>query len=131
MEDKEKAVQTQENSTEQLPEDFRPVIPEPEYHRRTILQFSKEYDDDSPTSTHTMSFQQMEARRKLRNRIIYAAVLTAVFIVTFLITDICIKISNTPLPPTTAYVPTTMQPPTSEEPPSQEEGTAEESEPNT
>lgn len=131
MEDKEKTVQTQENSTEQLPEDFRPVIPEPEYHRRAILQFSKEYDNDSPTSTHTMSFHQMEARRKLRNRIIYAAVLIAVFILSFLITDICIKISNTPLPPTTAYVPTTTQAPTSEEPSSQTETIPEESEPNT
>ncbi len=107
MEDKEKQVQPSEQ--EQLPEDFRPVIPEPEYHRRAIMQFSKDYDDDSPTSTHTMTFQQMEARRKLRNRILYVLILVAVFILTFIITDICIKISNTPLPPTTSYVPPATQ----------------------
>lgn len=106
MEDKEKITPEQE----QLPEDFRPVIPEPEMHRRPILQFSKNYEDDSPTSTHELSFQQEEARRKTRNGIIYAAVLIAVFILAFIITDTCIKISNTPLPPTTAYVPkTTVQ----------------------
>lgn len=120
MEDKEKLINEKEQ--EQLPEDFRPVIPEPEYHRRAIMQFSKDYDDDSPTSTHTMSFQQQEARRKLRNRIIYALVLVAVFLLTFTITDICIKISNTPLPPTTAYIPSTTQAPTT-----QEETTVEES----
>lgn len=120
MEDKEKLINEKEQ--EQLPEDFRPVIPEPEYHRRAIMQFSKDYDDDSPTSTHTMSFQQQEARRKLRNRIIYALVLVAVFLLTFIITDICIKISNTPLPPTTAYIPSTTQAPTT-----QEETTVEES----
>lgn len=103
MENKEKKVPEQE----QLPEDFRPVIPEPEIHRRPIMQFSKDYEDDSPTSTHELSFQQEEARRKMRNGIIYAAVLIAVFILTFTITDTCIKISNTPLPPTTAYVPKT------------------------
>ncbi len=106
MEDREKTIPEQE----QLPEDFRPVIPEPEIHRRAILQFSKNYEDDSPTSTHELSFQQEEARRKTRNGIIYAAVLILVFIITFIITDVCIKISNTPLPPTTAYVPeTTVQ----------------------
>lgn len=120
MEDKEKLINEKEQ--EQLPEDFRPVIPEPEYHRRAIMQFSKDYDDDSPTSTHTMSFQQQEARRKLRNRIIYTLVLVAVFLLTFIITDICIKISNTPLPPTTAYIPSTTQAPTT-----QEETTVEES----
>ena len=107
MDEKEKQIQSNEH--EQLPEDFRPVIPEPEYHRRAIMQFSKDYEDDSPTSTHTMSFQQEEARRKLRNRIVYALVLIAVFVLTFIITDTCIKISNTPLPPTTAYVPSTTQ----------------------
>lgn len=111
MDEKEKQLKSAE--PEQLPEDFRPVIPEPEYHRRAIMQFSKDYDDDSPTSTHTMSFQQEEARRKLRNRIVYALILAAVFVLTFIITDTCIKISNTPLPPTTAYVPTTTQAETS------------------
>ena len=119
MEEKEKL--NRESTPEQLPEDFRPVIPEPEYHRRAIMQFSKDYEDDSPTSTHTMSFQQEEARRKLRNRIIYAFVLIAVFILTFIITDTCIKISDTPLPPTTAYVPTTTQPQTTQAQASQAE----------
>lgn len=113
MDEKEK--QLRPNEPELLPEDFRPVIPEPEYHRRAIMQFTKDYEDDSPTSTHTMSFQQEEAQRKLRNRIIYAFVLIAVFILAFIITDTCIKISNTPLPPTTAYVPTTTQAETSTE----------------
>lgn len=113
MEDKEKLTNTPEQ--EQLPEDFRPVIPEAEYHRRAIMQFSKDYDDDSPTSTHTISFQQQEARRKLRNRFIYCLVLVAVFVLAFIITDTCIKISDTPLPPTTAYVPTAIETTTAEE----------------
>ncbi len=93
MDEKEKKLQ----EPEQLPEDFRPVIPEPEIHRRAIMQFSKSYEDDSPTSTHELSFQQEEARRKTRNGIIYTLVLILVFVLTFIITDACIQISNEPI----------------------------------
>ena len=89
----------------QLPEDFRPVIPEPEQHRRAILQFSKNYPvEESPTSTHTLSFAQEEARRKAYSAASYALLLILVFIVTFVITDTCIQISKEPIPETTAQV---------------------------
>lgn len=87
---------------QQLPEDFRPVIPEPEQHRRAILQYSKNYPvEDSPTSTHTLSFAQEEARRKAYRAASYILMLIAVFILTFIITDTCIKISKQPIPETT------------------------------
>ena len=90
---------------EQLPEDFRPVIPEPEQHRRAILQFSKNYPvEESPTSTHTLSFAQEEARRKAYSAISYALLLLLVFIVTFIITDTCIQISKEPIPETTSAI---------------------------
>ncbi len=107
MENREKEL-TDIVPQEQLPEDFRPVIPEPEMHRRPILQFSKEYEDDSPTSTHELSFHREQARKKMLHRLLYAIALAIIFIITFIITDACIKISNTPLPPTTAYVPKTQ-----------------------
>lgn len=90
---------------EQLPEDFRPVIPEPEQRRRAILQFSKNYPvEESPTSTHTLSFAQEEARRKAYSAASYVLLLILVFIVTFVITDTCIQISKEPIPETTAQV---------------------------
>ncbi|MBR2957858.1 MAG: hypothetical protein IKC20_06370 [Clostridia bacterium] len=92
-------------SKEQLPEDFRPVIPEPEKHRRAILQFSKNYPvEESPTSTHTLSFAQEEARRKAYSAASYVLLLILVFIVTFVITDTCIQISKEPIPETTSAV---------------------------
>ena len=90
---------------QQLPEDFRPVIPEPEKHRRAILQFSKNYPvEESPTSTHTLSFAQEEARRKAYSTAAYIMLLVFVFIVTFVITDTCIQISKEPIPETTSAV---------------------------
>lgn len=97
----------EENKTpnEQLPEDFRPVIPEPEQHRRAILPFNKNYPvEESPTSTHTLSFAQEEARRKAYSASSYALLLIFVFIVTFVITDTCIQISKEPIPETTSAV---------------------------
>lgn len=94
-----------QNEQEKLPEDFRPVIPEPEKHRRAILQFSKNYPvEESPTSTHTMSFAQEEFRRKMYRTAAYVLMLIAVFMVTFIITDTCIKISKHPIPETTSAV---------------------------
>ena len=90
---------------EQLPDDFRPVIPEPEQHRRAILPFNKNYPvEESPTSTHTLSFAQEEARRKAYSAAAYILLLIFVFIVTFVITDTCIKISKQPIPETTAAI---------------------------
>lgn len=85
--------------TEQkLPDDFRPVIPEPEVRRKSIVQFSKNYPvEDSPTSTHTMSFTQEEARKKAKRAVIYALVLLAAFSMSFIITDTCIRISKEPI----------------------------------
>lgn len=89
----------------ELPEDFRPVIPEPEMHRRPIIGFYKNYPvQENPTSTHTQSFAQQEHNRKIRNGILYGIALLAIFIITFIITDTCIKISKEPIPPTTAAV---------------------------
>ena len=90
---------------EELPEDFRPVIPEPEIHRRPIIGFYKNYPvQENPTSTHTQSFAQQEHNRKIRNGILYGITLLLIFIITFIITDTCIKISKEPIPPTTAVV---------------------------
>lgn len=90
---------------EQLPEDFRPIIPEPEIHRRAIIGFHKNYPvQENPTSTHTESFAQEEFKRKVRHGVIYGVALVLLFIVTFIVTDACIKISKAPIPPTTAVV---------------------------
>ncbi len=90
---------------EELPEDFRPVIPEPEMHRRAIIGFYKNYPvQENPTSTHTQSFAQQEHNRKIRNGILYGITLLLIFIFTFIITDTCIQISKEPVPPTTAVV---------------------------
>ncbi len=95
---------------EELPEDFRPIVPEPEIHRRAIIGFYKNYPvQENPTSTHTESFAQQEFKRKVRNGILYGVALVSVFIFTFIITDTCIKISKAPIPPTTAVV--TQAPP--------------------
>ncbi len=89
----------------ELPEDFRPVIPEPEIHRRAIIGFYKNYPvQENPTSTHTQSFAQQEHNRKIRNGILYGITLLLIFIFTFIITDTCIQISKEPVPPTTAVV---------------------------
>lgn len=89
--------------SEELPEDFRPIIPEPEIHRRAIIGFHKNYPvQENPTSTHTESFAQEEFKRKMRQGILYAVALLVTFIMTFIITDTCIKISKEPIPPTTA-----------------------------
>lgn len=89
--------------SEELPEDFRPIIPEPEIHRRAIIGFHKNYPvQENPTSTHTESFAQEEFKRKMRQGILYAVALLVTFIMTFIITDACIKISKEPIPPTTA-----------------------------
>ncbi|MBQ8026508.1 MAG: hypothetical protein IJ261_00160 [Clostridia bacterium] len=89
--------------SEELPEDFRPIIPEPEIHRRAIIGFHKNYPvQENPTSTHTESFAQEEIKRKMRQGILYAVALLVTFIMTFIITDACIKISKEPIPPTTA-----------------------------
>ncbi len=89
----------------ELPEDFRPIVPEPEIHRRAIIGFHKNYPvQENPTSTHTESFAQQEFKRKLRNGILYGVALVLIFIFTFIITDTCIKISKAPIPPTTAAV---------------------------
>lgn len=82
-----------------LPEDFRPVIPEPEIRRKSIVQFSKNYPvEESPTSTHTMSFAQEESRRRTKNAVLYAILLLTVFVITFIATDSCIKISKKQIP---------------------------------
>lgn len=95
----------------ELPEDFRPIIPEPEMHRRAIIGFYKNYPvQENPTSTHTQSFAQQEHNRKIRNAILYTIALLAIFILTFIITDTCIKISKEPLPPTTATAVITQAP---------------------
>ena len=89
----------------ELPEDFRPIIPEPEIHRRPIIGFYKNYPvQENPTSTHTQSFAQQEHNRKIKNGILYGITLLLVFILTFIITDTCIRISKEPIPPTTAVV---------------------------
>ncbi len=81
-----------------LPEDFRPVIPEPEIRRRSIYGFRRDYpESESPTSTHTMSFAQEEHRRKMRRRVLYGLVLLTVFIVVFVITATCMMISQQPI----------------------------------
>ncbi len=91
-------------------EEFRPIIPEPEIHRRPIIGFNKNYPvEENPTSTHTESFAQEEFKRKVRQGIIYAVALLLIFVFAFVITDTCIKISTEPLPPTTAV---TTQAPT-------------------
>ncbi len=84
---------------EKLPDDFRPVIPEPEIHRRAIIGFHKNYPvQENPTSTHTESFAQQEFKRKMCRNILYAIVLLLTFIAAFVITDTCIKISKEPIP---------------------------------
>ncbi len=84
-------------------EDFRPIIPEPEIHRRPIIGFKKNYPvEENPTSTHTESFAQQEFKRKVRMGIIYAILLLITFVFAFIITDTCIRISSEPLPQTTA-----------------------------
>ncbi len=81
-------------------EEFRPIIPEPEIHRRPIIGFNKNYPvEENPTSTHTESFAQEEFKRKVRHSIIYSVALLLIFIFAFIITDACIKISTEPLPP--------------------------------
>lgn len=89
----------------ELPEDFRPIIPEPEVHRKAIIGFRKNYPvQENPTSTHTRSFAQEESIRKTRNGVLYGVALLIIFIFTFIITDTCIKISKQPIPTTTAVV---------------------------
>lgn len=86
---------------EKLPEDFRPIVPEPEIHRRAIIGFHKNYPvQENPTSTHTQSFAQEEFRRKMCRNILYAIILLLTFIMAFVITDACIMISKEPIPPT-------------------------------
>ena len=102
-------------------EEFRPIIPEPEIHRRPIVGFKKNYPvEENPTSTHTQSFAQEEFQRKVKQGILYAVALLLIFVFAFVITDTCIKISTEPLPPTTAVV---TQPPA--ESPVQETASAE------
>lgn len=108
------------NNTE-TGEEFRPIIPEPEIHRRPIVGFKKNYPvEENPTSTHTQSFAQEEFQRKVKQGILYAVALLLIFVFAFVITDTCIKISTEPLPPTTAVV---TQPPA--ESPVQETASAE------
>lgn len=86
-------------AAEQLPEGFRPIVPEPELRRRSVYGFSKDFpEEDSPTSTHTISFARQEARRRLRNRIVFALIVAAVFVLSFVLTDAAIRISKQPLP---------------------------------
>ena len=102
-------------------EEFRPILPEPEIHRRPIVGFKKNYPvEENPTSTHTQSFAQEEFQRKVKQGILYAVALLLIFVFAFVITDTCIKISTEPLPPTTAVV---TQPPA--ESPVQETASAE------
>lgn len=102
-------------------EEFRPIIPEPEIHRRPIVGFKKNYPvEENPTSTHTQSFAQEEFQRKVKQGILYAVALLLIFVFAFVITDTCIKISTEPLPSTTAVV---TQPPA--ESPVQETASAE------
>lgn len=90
------------NNTENS-EEFRPIIPEPELHRRPIIGFKKNYPvEENPTSTHTESFAQEEFKRKVKQGIIYAVALLLIFIFAFVITDTCIKISMEPIPAATA-----------------------------
>lgn len=97
---------------EQLPEDFRPIVPEPELHRRPIIGFHKNYPvQENPTSTHTESFAQEEFKRKVRLGIIYGVALVMLFVLTFIVTDTCIKISKEPIPATTAVVTQTLTQP--------------------
>lgn len=92
---------------EKLPEDFRPIVPEPEIHRRAIIGFHKNYPvQENPTSTHTQSFAQEEFRRKMSRSILYAIILLLTFIAAFVITDACIRISKEPIPVTQAAVTT-------------------------
>jgi len=111
------------NNTEtENSEDFRPIIPEPEIHRRPIIGFKKNYPvEENPTSTHTESFAQVEFKRKVRISIIYAVALLLIFISAFVITDTCIKISTEPIPTTTVVI-TTQSP---AEPSTQELSSAE------
>lgn len=84
---------------EKLPDDFRPIIPEPEIHRRAIIGFHKNYPvQENPTSTHTESFAQQEFKRKVSRNILYSIILLLIFIAAFVITDVCIKISKEPIP---------------------------------
>lgn len=81
-----------------LPEDFRPVIPEPEVRRHSAYYFRRDYPEtESPTSTHTITFAQQERRRKWRSRIFYALLLLAVFSLVFVITATCLMISQQPI----------------------------------
>lgn len=81
-----------------LPEDFRPVIPEPEIRRRSAYYFRRDYPEiESPTSTHTVTFAQMERRRKWRARVLYALLLLTVFTLAFVITAACLMISKQPI----------------------------------
>lgn len=93
------------NTENESGEEFRPILPEPEIHRRPIIGFKKNYPvEENPTSTHTQSFAQEEFQRKVKQGILYAVALLLIFVFTFVITDTCIKISTEPLPPTTAVV---------------------------
>ncbi|MEE1284597.1 MAG: hypothetical protein UHK54_07020 [Acutalibacteraceae bacterium] len=86
------------NQNTESEEEFRPIIPEPEIHRRPIIGFKKNYPvEENPTSTHTESFAQQEFKRKVRMGIIYAFLLLAAFVFAFIITDTCIKISSEPI----------------------------------
>ena len=86
------------NQNTESEEEFRPIIPEPEIHRRPIIGFKKNYPvEENPTSTHTESFAQQEFKRKVRMGIIYAVLLLAAFVFAFIITDTCIKISSEPI----------------------------------
>ncbi len=81
-----------------LPEDFRPVIPEPAIRRRSAYYFRRDYPEiESPTSTHTVTFAQMERRRKWRARVLYALLLLTVFTLAFVVTAACLMISKQPI----------------------------------
>jgi len=87
----------------EIDENFRPIIPEPEIHRRPIIGFKKNYPvEENPTSTHTESFAQQEFKRKVRMGILYAVLLLITFAFAFIITDTCIRISSEPIAQTVA-----------------------------
>ncbi len=95
--DEQKPVEAADGE-EALPEDFRPVVPEPEVRRRTAYYFRRDYPEtESPTSTHTVTFAQMERRRKWRARVLYALLLVAVFVLAFVVTAACLMISQQPI----------------------------------
>lgn len=90
--------ENKKNPAEELPEGFRPTVPEPEIHRRPVYGFRKDYPEtEKETSTHTVPLQQLDRRKKIRNRIIAAVAALILFCIAYVLTYTGLIISNQPI----------------------------------